>query len=367
MDLDEETKLELMDAFSDLYTEAEENLTKLCIGFHKATVDALFRAIHNIKGNAGIMGLNVIVAFTHEVEEVVGALRRQKYSITPAIADTLLIALDRLNDLHHQELFGKHFDHLRIDELIVLYRALSQADAQEVESIAQQTLEFLGAGVSGVNVDIFADVESEEISTPQSVEAQDPQIQEDLIFFQEIALQIDNLRDGWQGRSLQFFDWAMQMNMIAGLPVNELQLSAAIYMHDVGMTLMPSEFWDKKLELNPKDVESVRRHPDWGYQWLSRLPQWQEAAEITSQHHEKVDGTGYPHGISGDQIHPGAKILSILDTFFFLTKGRVDSSVRRSTVRALSAINARIDSDFDGMWVQCFNYLMRKELQAGSI
>lgn len=369
MELDEEAKKDLMDAFLDLQSDAETCLIHLIKEWDIEQMHSLFRAIHNVKGNAGIMGLTTIVEFTHEVEEVAGALRQSKYELTESIAETLLLALDRLHDLHQQELFDKKFDYLRIDELQMLYHAMSCAAHDEADGIAKQILHILGAGVVEEDVDLF---QLNQAAQPKVVEwleseSKEEKLRNDLSFFQELALQIDNQIDGWEGRSIQLFDWAMKMNQLAGTPVDELQFAAAVYLHDIGMTLMPHELWNKKLSLNPESCESLANHPDWGYNYLVRVPGWEEAATIIHHHHECVDGSGYPAGLTSNQIHAGAKILAILDTFFFLTNGRVDSSARRSTVRAVSAINARVDTVFEGMWVQCFNHMIRKELKAGNV
>ncbi len=369
MELDDESRSDLMDAFIDLQGEVETCLARLSDTQDDAQLHSLFRAVHNIKGNAGIMGLTRIVEFTHEVEEVVGAIRQKRYGLSEPLAETLFLAMDRLHDLHQQELYGKKFDYLRIEELTVLYRAMSCAESSEAEGIALQILQILGAGVVDADVDLFAtEVEpTTEFIESLGIEGCEERVFADLGFFQELALQLDNQIVGWEGRSIQLFDWAMKMNKLANNPVDEHQFAAAIYMHDIGMSLLPRELWEKKRDLSPGELSLVTHHPAWGYGLLARMSGWEEAATIIYHHRECVDGSGYPNGLRGDQIHPGAKILSILDSFFFLTKGRVDSSARRSTVRAVSTINARINTEFEGMWVQCFNHMIRKELKAGNV
>lgn len=369
MDLEEESCIDLMEAFQDLQAEVESCLLSLLKKWDEKEVNRLFRAVHNVKGNAGIMGLTTIVDFSHEVEEVVGALRQQRFKLNEALTQVLLIAMDRLHDLHQQELFNKHFDYLRIEELQVLYKAMSVAEELEAAGIAQQILHILGAGVVDADVDIFTIEEAEPAIPVSWLSMKDSKEKRfaDLQFFQETALQLDNQVECWVGRSIQLFDWAMKMNQLAGGPIDEQQLTAAIYLHDIGMSLIPRDLWIRKLDLNREEVATVAPHAEWGFNYLVRIPGWEEAATIIQHHHECIDGSGYPNGLRGDEIHVGAKILSILDAFFSLTNGRVDSSERRSTIRAISSINARIDTDFEGMWVQCFNHVIRKELQEGRI
>ena len=369
MELDDDSRKDLMEAFQDLHGEVESQIISLLEQYDKEGINCLFRSIHNIKGNAGIMGLKVIVDFTHDVEEVAGALRQGRYKLSEPIAETLLLAMDRISDLHEQELYGKKFDYLRLDEFKVFYQAMAGAEAEEADSIALQTLQMLGAGIADAEIDLFSMPEAQDTQKVswQPNECSEEKLCEDLIFFQETALHLDNQMSHWSGRSIQLFDWAMKMNKLAGTPVDEYQFAAAIYMHDIGMFLMPEELWEKKLALNHKETESLAYHPGWGHQYLRRIPGWEEAATIVLQHHERVDGSGYPNGLKSDEIHPGAKILAIVDTFFFLVNGTVDSSNRRSTVRAVSAINTRVDTEFEGLWVQCFNHVIRKELKAGKL
>ena len=66
----------------------------------------------------------------------------------------------------------------------------------------------------------------------------------------------------------------------------------------------------------------MREHCYHGYQILSRIPFLAEAAEIVYSHQERFDGTGYPRGLKGDQIHLGARMFSVADTLDAITSDR---------------------------------------------
>ena len=371
--LDDESKKDLLEAFEDLHIEVEACLVDALNGVEAsgqgALLNRLFRAIHNVKGNAGLMGVQPVVDFAHVIEEVAESLRSNKFDLSEKVAEALLIAMDRLRDIHEQELLDKRFDNLCIEELKALYHALAIADKDAACAVAQQTLQFLGAGVADEHASLSASpIVSNDQHILQLGPCADSDLQaRDLAFFQHTALALDNLEPSWFGRSIQLYDWAMKMNEISGRQVDETQFAAAIYLHDLGMSFVPAEIAGNRLYANPQSHDAVRNHPDWGYQYLVRMPGWEEAATIIREHHECVDGTGYPSGLKGGDIHPGAKILKILDSFFALTNGCVDVGRRSSTVRAVSAINARIDTEFEGLWVQCFNHMIRKELRLGNI
>lgn len=366
MELDEESKSELYDAFVDLQEEAQECLNELLLEWDEKGIHSLFRTYHNIKGNAGMMGLHSIVEFAHQVEDVAGALRQNRFPLTRPIGDALRIALDRLHDLHQLELYGKKFDGLHIDELKVLFADLSRATPEQADGIAEDILSV----VEGGNDSKLQPVASETVanqSPSAPVSEKEERWQSDLIFFQELALQLDNLIPTWEGRSIQLFDWAMKMNAIAGSPIDVTQFSAAIYMHDFGMSLLPEETRAKKFSQASSDFDTLHLHPGWAHDMLVRMPGWGEAAQIVMQHHEKVDGSGYPFGLDQNQIHDGAKILAILDTFFDMTDGFVTNQQRSITIKALSEINSMVDTAFEGLWVQCFNHVIRKELKDGNV
>ena len=370
-ELDRELKLELMDSFIDLYEDIENTLSEIAQHSSDELLKELFRSIHTVKGNAGICGLRGIADYTHSLEEIAESLRSFKFELTPAIRDTLQLGMDRLKDLHERELKGIHFDNLHEEKLAELFHAIAVADQYHVDEEAKKLIEFMASGVvlddSDVEPITLSTLSSEQINREISIHVDDYKLQSDLFFFQEISALKDLKFEIWNSKSIQLFDWSHQMNEIAGNVVNYEQLSAAIYMHDIGLSYLPDHFLIDDAELSQQDRELVLQHPIIAFNHLSKIPGWEEAAKIALQYKEHINGSGYPNGITSDEMHPGAKILSIVTQFFNLTNGAVDKTKRHSVVRAISQINSGIDSLYDGMWVQCFNHMIRKELKSGSI
>jgi len=371
MELDEESKSDLYEAFIDLQEEATECLNELMLSWSDKGVNSLFRAYHNIKGNAGMMGLQSIVEFAHQVEDVAGALRQNHFPITPAIGDSMMMALERLHDLHQLELFGKTYECLHIDELKALFYNLARAEPEETNAIAEDILSLVEGSYESKLA--LPPEQNENAASAGAVDSSSSEasvydnLQHDLSFFQELALQLDNLVPKWEGRSIQLFDWAMKMNVIAGTPVDVMQFAAAIYMHDFGMSLLPQDLRENKFKREASDFDSLHLHPGWAHDMLVRMPGWEDAAQIVMQHHERIDGQGYPFGLNGDQIHDGAKVLAILDAFFDMTDGFVTHENRATTMNALRDINDQVGTAFEGLWVQCFNHVIRKELKDGNV
>jgi HD-GYP domain-containing protein (c-di-GMP phosphodiesterase class II) len=101
---------------------------------------------------------------------------------------------------------------------------------------------------------------------------------------------------------------------------------------------------------------------------LNKMQKWDEAATITYQHHERVDGKGYPEGLTENQIHDGAKILSIIDAFDAITQSRAyAASVKRPFIRAVLEINSQVGTQFSSVWVERFNLIVKKLHQHGMV
>ena len=88
-------------------------------------------------------------------------------------------------------------------------------------------------------------------------------------------------------------------------------------MHDVGKIGIPDRILLKAGSLDPGELEVMRSHTEIGAQILgeSKIPLLQMAREISMYHHEKWDGSGYPHGLAGEAIPESARILAVVDVY----------------------------------------------------
>ncbi len=90
-----------------------------------------------------------------------------------------------------------------------------------------------------------------------------------------------------------------------------LQMAAMV--HDIGKLAVSQEILNKPGKLTPEEYALVKGHSEVGYQILKDIPFSWPVAEMARQHHEKLDGSGYPRGLKGDAILPGARILTVAD------------------------------------------------------
>lgn len=84
--------------------------------------------------------------------------------------------------------------------------------------------------------------------------------------------------------------------------------------HDIGKISIPAEILTKPIALTDIERQMVRSHAENGYQILKDVPFIWPIADIVRQHHERIDGSGYPLGLKGDQILLEARILAVADT-----------------------------------------------------
>lgn len=95
-------------------------------------------------------------------------------------------------------------------------------------------------------------------------------------------------------------------------------------LHDVGKCLIPKEIIAKPGPLNQAEFERVKSHPELGHAYLAQQGGVPDAVlRIVREHHERLDGAGYPHGLSGEAIHALSPIISLVDVYDALTSDRV--------------------------------------------
>lgn len=116
------------------------------------------------------------------------------------------------------------------------------------------------------------------------------------------------------------------MGMLCHLPKEELSLiTLGGLLHDLGKIDVEYEILNKDRSLTQTEFEMIRQHPSAGARRIVKmhnLPKTSILAAIAGQHHEHIDGTGYPRGIKGDEIHRFAKITAIADVYDALTSER---------------------------------------------
>lgn len=100
------------------------------------------------------------------------------------------------------------------------------------------------------------------------------------------------------------------------------KLAMAGFLHDVGKMFIPEDILNKPGKLTEDEFELVKKHTVFGYELILNTIGPGVEATVALQHHERLDGTGYPHGIGGQEIHPMARIVSVADVFHAMSSYR---------------------------------------------
>ena len=120
--------------------------------------------------------------------------------------------------------------------------------------------------------------------------------------------------------------YSKRLALLYGLDEEEAEkIRLASPLHDVGKIVIPDHILNKPSSLTNDEYEIIKSHAKAGYEILknSKRELLQMASIIAYQHHEKYDGTGYPRGISGENIHIYGRITAIADIFDALSTPRV--------------------------------------------
>ncbi len=120
---------------------------------------------------------------------------------------------------------------------------------------------------------------------------------------------------------------AVAIGVELGMTRRELDtVHVAGLLHDIGKAAVPAELLVKPSQLNAIEFQLIKCHPQAGYDVLKDIPflnsLGKDVAVIVQQHHEHMDGSGYPGSLSGDRIEPEAKILSVADVLEAMSSHR---------------------------------------------
>ena len=123
-----------------------------------------------------------------------------------------------------------------------------------------------------------------------------------------------------------------------------LELGALL--HDVGDIRVPEAVLQKPDALSLEEREIVQRHPEWGAELLETVPLLTPALDVVASHHERYDGSGYPHGLSGEEIPLTARIFAVVDALNAMTHDRPYRKAR-PLAEALGIVRDNAGKQFD--------------------
>jgi putative nucleotidyltransferase with HDIG domain len=153
---------------------------------------------------------------------------------------------------------------------------------------------------------------------------------------------------------------ATEMNLSPD-QVDGIRLAGVV--HDVGKIAIPSEILSKPGRLTDLEYNLVKKHPEVGYDILKNIDFPWPIADIVLQHHERMDGSGYPNGLKGEKMLTEAKVLAVADVMEAMSSHRP----YRAAVgvdKAMEELNTNKDKLYDAQVVAvCLDLFSKKKYE----
>lgn len=353
---DEESLHDFADALVDRAHDIERDMAQLSREpENKIVIADIFRSLHNIKGDAALCSVPMAGLIAHPLESLLTRLRSGEVRYTKLLGEVILLGLDRLELATELLMSRRPVAQLKLVALVEGLDQLSQAPQSDLETDAAKLI----FAVTGFQPQTkFKAIASKPAprKTPQG------DIAKDLHFFRSLALQFETRSPLFAGRTDRIHHLALDTNRKSGSPVDETQLEAALYLHDIGMMFLPESTWFKVGKMSDDERAMLHTHPNYAAGLIDRMEGWKGAADMVRQHHETWDGKGYPLGLRDSAICAGAKIIAIVDAFEAVMLKHSARSHSSSILRAIAEVNA-CDKQFAPEWVEPFNIVVRAMLE----
>ena len=136
-----------------------------------------------------------------------------------------------------------------------------------------------------------------------------------------------------------------------------LELGRGALFHDIGKREVDVNIICKNGALDEIEWAQMQKHPTFGLQILSQYDTSEAMKACCFEHHENFLGSGYPQGLSGEEIHPMARIIALTDTFDALTTQR-SYNVPMSPKEALTFITEKLGSKYDPELLKAMNSVL---------
>ena len=351
LSIDSEIAADFRESFQDNYESVansivllEENPKDL------SSIDAVFRALHTIKGNTTMCQLDELASFSHAIEDVVSAMHEETLSFSAILGEMLLVALDKVKELSEVIFENKELDKNLLHTAKQQLNNIKSAKQADADKQANTVIALLTHDKVDDKHSVFVkavqdqqtDTENDTLisyETPQELLAS-------LNYFKYLISMLDSKLKYWQNRTTRTLPLALAINHELSDSVADHQLAAAVYMHDIAHAFLNDSLTLKIGKFDEADKTLIRTHPSISADLVALIPGWTECVTIIRQHHEHWDGSGYPTGIKGDDICIGAQILAIVDAYESMTHPRADRQFKRSVLRAVTEISNQSGKQF---------------------
>ncbi|PLS19635.1 hypothetical protein CVD28_04245 [Bacillus sp. M6-12] len=170
-----------------------------------------------------------------------------------------------------------------------------------------------------------------------------------------------NAKEELSSHSKEVSKLAYEFGIYLGLGLKDLNnLKVGGMIHDIGKVEIPEHILFKTDFLTDEEFELIKKHPLFGYEILQRTKHSfsKDVLEIVLQHHERMDGRGYPHKLKDKEINPLAKIVSLCDVFSAIINARSyknSYSFEYALEEMKKGFGTQFDSELGEKFVQFMN------------
>jgi len=335
----------LAQSFTAITDKLEENVKNLEIA--RKTLYSIMNKV-----GRGIANMENIDTFLELILE----------TLTEAVSGKVgvLLLKDRTqNNLWVKTTYGAHSDDAKLIRIpmgkeTVLYQVINTNKPRVIQRLSAEIAEFkkypklffapmicaplihkekiIGAiTVSGRTTEEFAEDEETlifNLVSQTAVAIVNSQMNKDMekTYFETIsalALAIDAKDKYSRGHLDRVANYCVQIANKMGLDGEEIEtLRNAARLHDIGKIGVPDEILGKEGSLTDQETDLMRKHPEIGEGIIKPIHSLDHLCDIIRHHHEKIDGTGYPDGLKGDEIMPLVRITTVADIYDALTTNR---------------------------------------------
>jgi len=322
----------------------------------------LQQGIELIQKSLKDVGLEAIQPMTTSLIGLLQQVKLKHLNFETVLSDLILLAVNDIKIVMEKIIDGEDRCVLlnRMPRICESIDVIGTADDISRSAVIKDALLLLDPSIEIIETSItqsdsLINLFSKNMPDEEELSAYGVEESDDFIFFRALAEPLESRANYWSGRVHRMLRLALKMNDQANRPVNPNQLAAAVYMHDAGMALLPLEIINCKDTLTKEQREEVQQHPVVGYELMRYMKSWREASFIVLQHHEQVNGGGYPYGLTDKDICDGAKILAIVDAVDARTHERAYATLlKRPLLRAAIELGQKAGVQFSEKWVNIF-------------
>ncbi|HEX5635521.1 MAG TPA: hypothetical protein VFY78_00410, partial [Gammaproteobacteria bacterium] len=281
VNLDASSLADFFGLITEAHNQMEQSLLMLQIDREDPqSLAELAMAVDNIHNALADHALGELRELTASLLQLIYAIRQKHMMFTTTVGDIILLATQDIKTLIEKSLEGDKSPALlsRLPRICVAIKNVAHVDPMMQENMMRDILLLLDADTelldtTASSAETLRDLFSSAAPDDDELAAFGVEINEDFAFFRSLGEPLETRSQYWQGRNQRMLRLALKMNDQAGRPVDPNQLAAAVYVHDVGMALLPLEVINNVSPLTEADLQQIREHPKIGFELLRYMKQ----------------------------------------------------------------------------------------------